>query len=251
MTYGTELIGTNTVTTISYTVTDNGPLDENPVIGEVRDPSGPSIPEESGSSSGGTRLACHDPAASNYSLNGRDSASVCEYDESENTTDDNVSDSRSSLLQQLLGLLQNKLALLLGESDVSAPVVAPSSPVSSTGQASFCPHFTQYMGYGDQDGEVGSLVQINGEYEVVTEIAQLQQTLQDDGYYTGEITGYYGWQTEAAVSAWQSDNAAEVLTPWGISSPTGRFYQSSERWMNELLGCSDTVTLDTGLYIGR
>ncbi len=116
-------------------------------------------------------------------------------------------------------------------------------------EISQCPVFTQHMRKSDRDGQLGKDKQELGVSKVISEIKLLQSTLLDTKYNVGPIDGIFGNQTEAAVKKWQVDHKKEVLAPWGISTPTGRFYQSSERWMNELLGCQDNVTLDNGVVL--
>ncbi len=48
------------------------------------------------------------------------------------------------------------------------------------------------------------------------------------------ITGHFGPLTEAAVKAFQAKYADDILSPWGISSPTGLVYLSTLYWINHL-----------------
>ncbi len=48
------------------------------------------------------------------------------------------------------------------------------------------------------------------------------------------ITGFYGPATEDALSTFQGLYAGEILTPWGLTSPTGIVYQTTLRWINVL-----------------
>lgn len=112
-----------------------------------------------------------------------------------------------------------------------------------------CPVFTQYMRLGDQDGQPALSSQSAGVSTTMREVALLQKTLADQGLYSGPLSGYFGQQTREAVNLWQELHRDQVLAPWGLAGPTGWFYKSSERWMNELLGCSDSVILDNGIYL--
>lgn len=126
-----------------------------------------------------------------------------------------------------------------------------NGPVSDprTEGASICPVFTQHMKMGDRDGKVGQNKQEDGVGSTIREIALLQGTLKALGFDAGPVDGIFGILTRSGVIAWQSAHRKEVLVPWGLQSPTGNFYQSSERWMNELLGCEDSVTLDNGVVL--
>lgn len=60
-------------------------------------------------------------------------------------------------------------------------------------------------------------------------------------------TGYFGPLTFAAVKQFQTANAAQVLTPWGLTQPTGLVYKTTQRWIN-LMHCKDlNIPLPTDL----
>ena len=109
-----------------------------------------------------------------------------------------------------------------------------------------CPVFTQHMKMGDRDGKVGQNKQETGVSSTINEVGLLQRTLKTLGFDAGPVDGIFGILTKSGVSNWQRAHRKEVLVPWGLQGPTGNFYQSSERWMNVLLGCEDTVVLDNG-----
>ena len=121
---------------------------------------------------------------------------------------------------------------------------------STSVAADTCPLFTQHMVFGDRDGSGALSSQNAGVSTLISEVEKLQRELNKQGYFNGPFTGYYGPLTRDAVSRWQATHSSEVLTPWGLTRPTGKFYQSSERWMNELNGCADSVTLDNGVRLG-
>ncbi len=54
------------------------------------------------------------------------------------------------------------------------------------------------------------------------------------------VTGFYGPMTLSAVNGFQTKYAAEVLTPWNLSHPTGIVYQTTLRWINKL-ECPDLM----------
>jgi hypothetical protein len=170
------------------------------------------------SSSGGrssVRFICKDEKAVNYndSKFGRHKESLCEYE----TTAIELS-----------------------------PVVEITSELVPNIDLAQCPIFTQYMKKGDRDGSVGKSQQNTGISSIIDEIQLLQSNLNDLGFNSGPVDGIFGQQTEDAVNRYQIAHRNEVLDPWNLPASTGWFYQSSERWMNELLGCRDIVTLDNG-----
>jgi hypothetical protein len=133
---------------------------------------------------------------------------------------------------------------------------APTQPVVKENPA--CPYFTQYMRKGDRDGRPSIQKQKPGVSRTLFQVKQLQNYLVEQGYDPGKVDGVFGLQTERALNIWQTDtrkkttlvgetsNFEQILKPWNLVMPTGRFYQSSERWANITLGCKDEVTLDNG-----
>ncbi len=51
------------------------------------------------------------------------------------------------------------------------------------------------------------------------------------------VTGFFGPLTTVAVKKFQLQHAAEILTPWGITEPTGLVYKTTQRAIN-LANCS-------------
>ncbi len=84
-----------------------------------------------------------------------------------------------------------------------------------------CPIFTKYLKRGD-----------SGE-----EVRKMQIFLKQRGYYNYDITGFYGNITDRAVRAFQAAYADDILKPWGISTPTGRWFKTSRYTANKLAGC--------------
>ena len=52
------------------------------------------------------------------------------------------------------------------------------------------------------------------------------------------VTGFYGPLTLKVLNAFQEKYASEILTPWGLSGPTGIAYLTTLRWIN-MLECPD------------
>ncbi len=72
------------------------------------------------------------------------------------------------------------------------------------------------------------------------DVEKLQKFLNDAVHTNLEITGLFGAETDAAVRKFQSQNADEILSPWGLKNPTGFVYLTTQRWIN-LKSCA---TLD-------
>ena len=98
----------------------------------------------------------------------------------------------------------------------------------------YCPHFTTYYSVGDRGGE----------------IYKIQKFLKEQGLYSGPINGVFDNSLEEAVRAFQARYADDILRPWGLTAPTGKWYQSTRKKANELLGCDEgRVRLDNGNVI--
>ncbi len=91
-----------------------------------------------------------------------------------------------------------------------------------------CPVFTQYYKRGQYGGEIG----------------KIQSFLKSYGYYSGPITGYFDWATDAGIKAFQEEFRPMVLTPWNLAAPTGNWYKTSRKQANWLQGCYEQVTLE-------
>jgi len=69
-----------------------------------------------------------------------------------------------------------------------------------------------------------------------TEVKELQKCLTKDPevYPEGEITGYFGNKTKAAVIKFQEKYKEEVLTPYGLENGTGQVFKSTRTKLNEV-----------------
>ena len=106
----------------------------------------------------------------------------------------------------------------------SSPAAATSTPPTA-GTCSV--YITSYMKMGSGNSE--------------SDVKKLQTFLNKSVGSTLPITGYFGPLTKAAVEAFQTKYASDVLTPWGLTAPTGYVYKTTLREIN-LLNCS-TLTI--------
>lgn len=72
-----------------------------------------------------------------------------------------------------------------------------------------------------------------GRHNPINEVIKLQAFLDLEGEAL-PITGFFGPMTSAAVSRFQTQFADEVLTPLGLTEPTGGVYALTEHKINEL-----------------
>ncbi len=98
-----------------------------------------------------------------------------------------------------------------------------------------CPIFTKYYRKGDRDEG----------------IRKMQIFLKEQGFFDyPQATGYYGDITDRAVRAFQAKYAEDILRPWGLTRPTGRWYQSTRKKANEVAGCPvGEIRLDNGVIL--
>ncbi|MGB0925193.1 MAG: peptidoglycan-binding protein, partial [Minisyncoccia bacterium] len=113
----------------------------------------------------------------------------------------------------------------------SSPSVVTLDDLAENAQ---CPYFTQYHRAADTQGEV-----------------RLIQMFLNQYYNEGlDIDGVYGNNTQNAVSRFQTYWKDEVLTPWGLTKSTSRWYQSTKNKANEVAGCDEgRIQLDNGVYV--
>jgi hypothetical protein len=116
----------------------------------------------------------------------------------------------------------------------------PTTNISSKpDQESTCPMFTQYLKKGMRDGNNG-----------ISEVSKVQSFLAKKLGKVISIDGTFGKQTYNAVKAYQTLYREQVLTPWGLSGPTGWWYQSSRSYANFLENCSEgLIQLDNTVKV--
>lgn len=73
---------------------------------------------------------------------------------------------------------------------------------------------------------------IRGVRNDARDVARLQQFLDAAMGESLSITGIYTVADEAAVRRYQAAFASQILTPWGISQPTGRVQQTTRAAIN-------------------
>ena len=76
------------------------------------------------------------------------------------------------------------------------------------------------------------------------EVTRLQTFLKGQGYAV-TATGVFDSATVAVVNKFQADHKSDVLTPWGITRPTGFVYQTTLHEVNKLACPTYVVPLPT------
>ncbi len=111
-----------------------------------------------------------------------------------------------------------------------------SSSSSSSGAGSLPP-----LTSTSQCAYLGSYIQ-TGKVNNVADIIKLQAFLKNTEGMNVAQTGLYDAQTIAAVNAFQVKYTADVLTPWGVSTPTSQVYYTTSKKINEIF-CKTTFAL--------
>lgn len=91
-----------------------------------------------------------------------------------------------------------------------------------------CTYLTTYMKLGAENN--------------ASEVTKLQSFLKNTELLTVDINGTFDQKTFDAVSVFQAKYASDVLTPWGVSTPTGEVYFTTQKKVNELY-CKATFSL--------
>lgn len=79
---------------------------------------------------------------------------------------------------------------------------------------------------------------IAGEVNDPAAVSKVQYFLATEEGLNVEVTGVYDEQTVAAVKAFQIKYAADILTPWGLTQPTGNVSVTTLHKINEVY-CGD------------
>lgn len=137
---------------------------------------------------------------------------------------------------QVLGYHKNERVRYMREYDssvASVPIsvagVRPAPQVLGlTTNAALCePYLTSYLRAGTPNDP--------------TEVIKLQRFLREKIDTSLAPTGHFNQATEQAVRAFQRRHRATVLIPWGIDSPTGYVYYTTQKQINEIY-CAHTTT---------
>ncbi len=105
-------------------------------------------------------------------------------------------------------------------------VITPILPVLIN--ASGCSYLTTFMG-------------INSENDSA-EVTKLQTFLKNVEKLDVDINGTFDQKTLDAVKAFQEKYVDEVMTPWGVNTPTGQVFYTTQKKVNEIV-CKTSINL--------
>ena len=198
VTYGTTVIDGQTVTTITYDVRDNGPLDTDNRLGFITDPAGPAIlttadepTDTGGSGSGGSTVSDRSSSGGGGGGGGgggRRSSSQA----------DDISDPAPT-------------------TEIDTPTTQPVVTTIPTGFS-----FDRNISF------------IQPEFNELTDVLRLQQFLND---FEGErlsLNGVYDNASNEAIKRFQRKYKREILDVWGLTEATGYVGVTTRLKMNFL-----------------
>jgi hypothetical protein len=93
---------------------------------------------------------------------------------------------------------------------------------------SFCPLLTTYMKIGWENDS--------------TEVVKLQSFLKNTEKLDVAVTGTFDAQTETAVKSFQTKYADTIMTPWGVTTPTGVVFITTMKKINQI-ACNTPLVL--------
>lgn len=106
--------------------------------------------------------------------------------------------------------------LVLGESTSTSNTPMPPMPAICS------PYLTTFMRIGQAND--------------AADVTRLQAFLNEHLSKTIPTTGFFGPITEGAVKEFQQKYKDEILTPWGMTAPSGYVYRTTQRKIN-LIKC--------------
>jgi len=144
------------------------------------------------------------------------------------TNQDNTLTTKHSMI--ITGLTPNTEYFFRVESRVNNHArIGSELPTDMPNVATSCNYLNSYMKMGFNNDS--------------SEVLKLQTFLRDfEGFTNIELTGIFDQATFDAVSAFQAKYADDVLAPWGITSPTGFVYLTTQKKINEI-HCGKTLPL--------
>ncbi len=88
---------------------------------------------------------------------------------------------------------------------------------------------------------INSYIKIEAKNDV-NEIVKLQTFLKNNEKMNVDVNGIYDIKTIEAVKAFQTKYANDILTPWGMKSPSGNVFYTTKKKINELI-CNKNLSL--------
>lgn len=218
---------------ISSSSTNGGSTDTTPSVSVSSSNGGntsgtPVVTDTSGN--GGASSSTNPPAISSGTSNG---GAVVDTS-STNTASSNTSSGGSSSGTSRSGSSSGRSGITSGSGAFSSAITASTTSlpiaISSALIATCTPYLTTFLGRNFDNS--------------VIEVIKLQQFLKTNLSIPLTITGSYDEDTIAAVRAFQVKYASDILTPWGIQTPSGIVYMSTIRTVNSLVcGVALPVTI--------
>lgn len=100
-----------------------------------------------------------------------------------------------------------------------------------------CPVFTEFNSRTNENNNT-------------QEVQRTKVFMSELGFYNGPVNTSYDDGIYEAIKNFQETFAATMLDPWGLSEGTGYKYKTTNKFMNEMVGCTiGDVTLENGATV--
>ncbi len=273
VTYGTTNLNGTDVTTITYEIEDNGPLDTDDRLGFIADPAGPALPEgeevvieeeittnNSGGSSGGGGGSRSSSSGGSSSANSN-TTSVNSSTGDISLVSANISFNQPSIntptavnnVLRFLNTFEGENLPLDGSYDVTDNAAVQRFQLKYKKEILDIWNLTEATGYvgittrlkmnfliKGATAECPAFVEYNGGLSGIMfspEIGKTQTILKDLGMYRGGINNTWDASTNQALITFQETFREVMLDPWNITEGTGYKYKTTNLFLNYFAGC--------------
>lgn len=276
VTYGTAVVDGELVTTISYDIVDNGPLDLDNRLGFILDPAGPGVTVSSGGSSGGAGSG-GGTRSSTSSSGGTSSTPITVtatatqpmtvtpiatslpngYRFENNISFIQPEINRASDVRNLEIFLNDfegeRLAIdgVYGSADLAAvqrfqnkyrrQILEIWSLTEATGYVGVTTRLKMNSMLSNQAISCPAFVEFNGGRDGIfrsDEVRRTQEILMQLDLFAGPATGFWDPWTHEAMVDFQELFHEVMLDPWNITKGTGFKYKTTNKFLNYFVGCT-------------
>jgi len=108
---------------------------------------------------------------------------------------------------------------------------APINPIITISPVANCSYITTYLKFGGNNNS--------------TDVTKLQTFLKNTEKLDVDINGQFDQKTLDAVKAFQAKYVNDTMAPWGVTTPTGEVFYTTQKKVNEIY-CRTNLTLSAG-----
>lgn len=281
--FGTAVVGGNTITTLTYDLTDGGSLDADGIVnGVIEDPVGPAYQQTPtvSYSSGYLRDGCKDPNATNYEYASVHNQNLCHYNivqipvqnpviteticvpyiktHIKYGANNNIEDVKKleiflndkqgeNLTVDGIYSIEDVAAVKRFQQKYASEVLNVWGLSLPTGYVYRTTLMKINSFYCNQDITCPAFTEYNSlsENSSSLEVQKTKMLLTDLGFYSGPVDALFDMTLKNSLKMFQETFSATMLKPWGLHSGTGYKYKTTNKFLNLIMGCkTDAVDLD-------